>query len=102
MLIGLAVVLLILFISLYLLKRLSSPRGAAGGLLRVVAAVAIGPRERVVIIEAGDSWLLLGVAPGRVNALGELPRQALAAAPPATATDFAGWLRQIMERRNAR
>ena len=100
---GLGVVIALLVGALWLLKRLTAPRGAAAGLLRVVAGAAVGPRERVVLVEVGDAWLVLGVAPGQVNALHQLPRQAVApdAAAPA-GKDFGAWLKQVMERKNAR
>jgi flagellar protein FliO/FliZ len=100
---ALAVVLALLFASLWLLKRLSAPRGDAAGLMRVVAGTAVGARERVVVVEVGTTWLVLGVAPGRVSALAEIPRANL---PPEAqsqqAKDFAGRLRQLLDRRNAR
>lgn len=102
MLLGLGVVLLLLFASLYLLKRLAAPRGTAAGLLRIVAGTAVGTRERVVVVEVGDTWLVLGVAPGRVTPLTQLPRQAVPEAKPLPGKDFAGWLTQMMDRRNAR
>jgi len=102
MLLGLGVVLALVFASLYLLKRLAAPRGAAAGLLRVVAATAIGPRERVVVLEIGDTWLVLGTAPGCVTQLSQLPRRDLPAATRVASKDFAGWLKQIMERHNGR
>ncbi len=99
MLAGLAVVIVLLFASLWLLKRLSAPRGPAGDLLKVVSATAVGPRERVVIVELGDTWLVLGVAPGRVSTLHELPRIAGVAAP-AAGGDFPDWLKKVLERRH--
>lgn len=104
MLLGLAFIVALIFASLWLLKRLSAPRGAGAHALRVIAGQAVGPRERVVIIEVGDTALVLGVAPGRVNTLHTLPRSAL---PPATqgasapAQQFAARLRQVMEKRHA-
>ena len=102
MLAGLAVVLALVFASLYLLKRLAAPRGAAAGLLRVVAATAIGPRERVVVLEIGETWLVLGTAPGSVTSLTQMPRQALPEVAAVAGKDFAGWLKQISDRRNGR
>lgn len=101
---SLAVVVLLLVGSLYLLKRISAPRGAASGLLRVIAGTAVGPRERVVLVEVGDTWLVLGVAPGSVTPLHQLPRLAKPSADEAVipGKDFAGWLKQVMVRRNAR
>ena len=98
---GLILVLALLFASLWLLKRLASPRGEAAGLLRVVAGTAVGPRERVVVLEVGDTWLVLGVAPGRVTALSEMPKNSLP--PPSQvvgSNDFAGRLRQMLDRRH--
>jgi flagellar protein FliO/FliZ len=101
LLLGLAIVLALLFASLWLLKRLSAPRGDAAGLMRVVAGTAVGTRERVVVIEVGTTWLVVGVAPGRVSALAEIPRASL---PPETdppqPRDFAGRLKQLLARGN--
>lgn len=101
---GLGVVIALLLGGLWLLKRLSAPRGAAAGALRVIAGAAVGPRERVVVVELGETWLVLGVAPGQVNALHHLPKQEAVSIPAAVpgGTDFGTWLRQIMERRNGR
>jgi flagellar protein FliO/FliZ len=40
----------------------------------VVGGVMLGPRERLVVVEVGDTWLLLGVGGGQVNILHTLPR----------------------------
>ncbi|MBU0752763.1 MAG: flagellar biosynthetic protein FliO [Gammaproteobacteria bacterium] len=101
LILSLLLVLGLLWGSLWLLKRLSAPRGVAGGLMKVVAATAVGTRERVVVVEVGSTWLVLGVAPGRVSALAEIPQQALPP-PAAEAKDFSGWLRQVVERKNGR
>ena len=101
MLVGLAVVLAMLVGSLWLLKRLTQPRGQNSALMRVVAGTAVGQRERVVLLEIGSTWLVIGVAPGEVSMLAEVPRQDMPAVPAAEGgKDFAGWLKQITERRN--
>lgn len=79
LLVGLAVVLALMVGALWLLKQLTQRRGGPSALLKVVAGTAVGPRERVVIVEVGSTWLVLGVAPGRVTPLAEVPRQATAA-----------------------
>ena len=96
---GLGAVLALLAASLWLLKRLTAPRGAAAGVLKVVTATAVGPRERVVIVEVGETWLVLGVAPGQVTTLHQLPRQSVAPAAPGPGSEFSARLRQMMERR---
>lgn len=98
MVLGLILVLGLLLATLWLLKRLGQPRGSAAGLLRVVAGVAVGTRERVVILELGESWLVLGIAPGQVSMLAEIPRRELPAAP--APKDFLGLLAERL-RKNA-
>lgn len=103
LLFGLAVVLALMIGSLWVLKKLVVQRGENAGLLRVVAGTAVGTRERVVIVEVGSTWLVLGVAPGRVSALAEVPRQTIAAeAASSGATSgegFPDWLRKLTQRR---
>jgi len=89
----------------WLLKRMA-PRGyGTGGVLRVIAGAAVGQRERVVVVEIGSSWLVVGVAPGSVNLLQQMPRSELppaAGGAPLASTAFAAWLKQMMEKRNGR
>ncbi len=95
---GLAVVLALLVGSLWILKRLVAQRDASAGLLRLVAGTSVGTRERVVIVEVGTTWLVLGVAPGRVSPLAEIPRQPIPAPSPGTGSPgegFSDWLRKL-------
>ncbi len=75
--IGLAIVLALIFGVAWVVRRVGPLSRAAGGPLRIVASQAVGQRERVVIVELGEQWLVLGVAPGRVSALSSLPRGTL-------------------------
>lgn len=100
MIFGLLLVLGLLLGTLWLLKRISQPRGQVAGLMRVVAGVAVGARERVVILELGNSWLVLGVAPGQVSTLAEIPRQEVpTTATPQAGQDFPAWLKQVIKNR---
>jgi flagellar protein FliO/FliZ len=78
----------------WLLRRAMRPSSGQASLLRVLAAVSVGPRERVVIVQAGSQWLVLGVAAGRVSALQTLPRGE-APAPEAAPGGFAEILRRL-------
>ncbi|MDR3213183.1 MAG: flagellar biosynthetic protein FliO [Azoarcus sp.] len=105
MLFGLFIVLAILAGCVWLLKRVSTPmRG--GGLLRVVGAAAVGPRERAVLLEVGDRIILLGVTPNNVRTLHVFTRDELPAAvaptpaaAPVALTAFAARLRQALHKR---
>jgi flagellar protein FliO/FliZ len=77
MLFGIVIVFGVLAGCVWLLKRFSSPvRG--NGLLRILGVTAVGPREKVVLLEVGEKVLMLGVTPNNVRTLhvfehGELP-----------------------------
>jgi flagellar protein FliO/FliZ len=103
--IGMAVVLAVIAAAAWLLKRIAPRTYGSSSVLRVVAGAAVGQRERVVIIEIGSTWLVLGVAPGCVNTLHQMPRAAdgeRALAPPDAQSSFAQWLRKFMEKRGER
>lgn len=75
----------------WLFRKLSGQYQGVQGQLKVVGSVAVGSRERVVIVAAGDTWLVLGVANGSVNKLHEMPPQAT---PEAPTGDFKSRLQQ--------
>ncbi|MCE9549953.1 MAG: flagellar biosynthetic protein FliO [Betaproteobacteria bacterium] len=89
----------------WILKRINLPQRAAGNLLKVQATVAVGQRERIVLVEINDTWLVVGVASGQVNALHSMPKSELPSAQMSIATGtngkFQDWLKQMMEKRNA-
>jgi flagellar protein FliO/FliZ len=75
--------------------------------LRMVGALNIGGRERIMVVEVGDQWIVVGASPGRVNALATMPKgdaaasAALAGHTP-SANSFADWLKQTIDKRNAK
>jgi flagellar protein FliO/FliZ len=69
---GLALVLALIFAVGWIMRRLAPARGGAAGPLRIVGTQALGARERVVLLEVGDQWLVVGVAPGNVRGLATL------------------------------
>jgi len=76
--------------------------------MRVVSSLNLGGRERTVLVEVADQWIVVGASPGRINALatmprqeGELPQLATAQNGPAAA-NFSEWLKQTIEKRNGK
>lgn len=65
----------------WLLKRVSTNRNSAHP-VRIVGTTSLGQRERIVIIEVKEQWLVLGVTANQISKLHEIP------APPATSTEL--------------
>ena len=90
-------------LSAWLLRRYGPTQlGASGSALRVLGGVMVGQRERLVLVEVNDTWLIVGVAPGRVNAVHSMPRpaqteqqtQAMVQQP-----SFSEWLKTAWQKR---
>ncbi len=103
---SLILVLAAVVVVAWVLKRISLPQHGAGNALKVISGVAVGQRERIVLVEVNDTWLVVGVAPGQVNALHTMPKGALPLSANSTMAGddnkFQVWLKQMMEKRNAR
>jgi len=107
MALGLIVVLGLIAALAWLLKRVTAQKSFAANTLRIISSASVGQRERVVLVEIGDTWLVLGVAPGNVRALHTLPKTELAVAmrgqsdnPVAQGNSFAEWLKKMAEKRS--
>lgn len=66
---GLVVVVFLIVGMAWVMRRMGGMPGTATGALRVLGGLSMGTRERVVLIQVGETQLLLGVAPGRVQTL---------------------------------
>lgn len=101
--IGLVAVLLLIAATAWVAKRFGVTRGGASNVLNVISSASVGARERVVVVEVGESWLVVGVAPGSVNALMTLPRGEI---QPTSAhslnTSFAAGLQHLIEKRRGK
>ena len=102
----------------WFLKRFGPKASAGSAGLRVVGALNLGGRERIIVVEVGDQWVVVGASPGRVNALATMPRQEGGATNPrnasgapagatlhphlAPASSFSEWLKQTIDKRNAK
>jgi flagellar protein FliO/FliZ len=70
---GLLLILFLIIGGAWLFKRYGNLPMAGKGLVKVLSATSVGARERVVLVEVENTRLLLGVAPGQVRTLYELP-----------------------------
>ena len=100
---GLAVVLFLVVGTAWLLRRIGRVPGLSNQAIRTIGALAVGTRERVVLLEVGGTWILVGVAPGQVRSLATLPKGEVGAAETQASepAPFSIWLKRFTEGRNA-
>jgi flagellar protein FliO/FliZ len=98
-LLGLVVVAAMLYGFFWLLRRYGPTQVGTQGVVKVVGGVMLGPRERLVVVEVEDTWVLVGVAAGSVRTLHTLTKPDGASAPPTMATPpFADKLADLLRR----
>jgi flagellar protein FliO/FliZ len=79
-----AVIALILGLA-WLARRVGLVRhGTGGAAMKVVGSLTLGARQKVVMVEVGDTWLVLGVSAGEIRPLHTLPAQPDAMVPAGT------------------
>lgn len=81
-------------------RKVSGGRIFGQGNLRVISGVALGPKERIVLVEVADSWLVVGIVPGQIRTLHTLPKGESAPTLESTTPAFGEWLKAIRERKN--
>ena len=107
---GLGLVLAVIAGAAWLLRRFGGMARGAASVVKVIGGSAVGQRERVVLVEVGDTWLVVGVAPGHVTALHSMPKgESTVSFPNGTSTGspvgdarFSAWFKQVMEKRNGK
>ncbi|MCS0589460.1 flagellar biosynthetic protein FliO [Massilia norwichensis] len=109
---ALIVVLALLGALAWFLKRYGPKAMGGSANLRVVGSLSLGGRERLLVVEVGKQWIVVGASPGRVNALATMPKQedmdadadagdahAVLAPHAQPASSFADWLKQTIDKR---
>lgn len=66
---GLLIVLVSIVGLAWMMKRFGRLQSSAKGALQIIDGMALSTRERIVLVQVGDTQILLGVAPGRVEAV---------------------------------
>lgn len=96
---GLALILALFLGTAWLTRRLGGGGPVGGnGPMRIVGALPLGPRERILLVELGDTWLVVGVTPGQMRTLHVLPKGELPPTAGGGEKQFAHWLGQFRNR----
>lgn len=66
---GLAAIVVLIFGLAWLLRQVFRLQPTMHGRMRVLGGLSLGPRERIVLVKVGDTQLVVGTTPGRIQTL---------------------------------
>ncbi|MUT52215.1 flagellar biosynthetic protein FliO [Pseudomonas sp. TDA1] len=97
MVFGLLLVVGLIFFLAWLLRRMQGTAVKGGQVIEIVGSRAIGPRDRLLLVQVGKEQILIGHTPGSIEALHVLaePVEVPATARQAT-PEFAQRLMELM------
>jgi len=93
---GLLIVLVSVVALAWMLRRFGRLQSSAKGALRMIDGMALSTRERIVLVQVGDTQVLLGVAPGRVEAVHVLDKPVVADDAEEITGSFAARLKEAL------
>ncbi len=79
----------------WILRRLHGLPGSTHRALKVIATLPVGTRERIAIIQAGDTQVLIGLSPGRIQTLHVLDK------PVAEPAERSAGFKSLLDRERA-
>ncbi|MFK0095972.1 flagellar biosynthetic protein FliO [Pseudomonas sp. NPDC090592] len=97
MVFGLLLVVGLIFLLAWLLRRLQSTAVKGGQVIEIVGSRAIGPRDRLLLVQVGKEQILIGHTPGSIEALHVLAEPvAVPEGARQTTPEFAQRLMELM------
>ncbi|MFN7834493.1 MAG: flagellar biosynthetic protein FliO [Burkholderiaceae bacterium] len=70
----LLVILLLLGLTWFLKRAGVARLGGQGGFMKVLSVANLGTREKIALVEIGETWLVLGMTPSTINTLHVFPK----------------------------
>ena len=69
LLLGLLLVIGLIFLLAWLLRRMQQLNPRSNQAIKLISSHALGPRERLVLVQVGNEQVLLGLSAGRITPL---------------------------------
>ncbi|MDB6443573.1 MULTISPECIES: flagellar biosynthetic protein FliO [Pseudomonas] len=94
---GLLLVLGLIFFLAWLLRRVQQAGPAGKGqVIDIVGSRALGPRDRLVLVQVGNEQILLGLSPGTITALHVLKEPVQVPSTEQATPEFAQRLMELL------
>lgn len=96
---SLVAILVVIFLAAWMLKRFSGYPGIASGHLRVLGAISLGQREKVVLLQVGKEQIVVGVTSSEISLLHKLEEEVeVEEMKPVMSGAFANRLQEALSR----
>ncbi|KGS13006.1 MULTISPECIES: flagellar biosynthetic protein FliO [Pseudomonas syringae group] len=96
LLFGLILVVGLIFVLAWLMRRVQSAGPNNSQVIELVGSRALGPRDRLVLVQIGNEQVLLGITPGRITPLHVLKEPVQVPVREQTTPEFAQRLMELM------
>ncbi|KAF1012146.1 MAG: Flagellar protein FliO [Pseudomonas fluorescens] len=93
---GLLLVVGLIFVLAWLMRRVQRVGPGNGQVIELVGSRALGPRDRLVLVQVGEEQILLGITPGRIAPLHVLKTPVSVSKTEAAAPEFAQRLMELL------
>jgi len=93
---GLILVVVVIFALAWLVKKLNLNQQSHNGLIKIIAGLSIGTRDRIVLLQIGEEQILVGLTPGRIEKLHTLVQPLEVSGEQPVSVSFASKLNQLM------
>ena len=80
--VGLLIIVGLLLLAAFFMRRIYGGRPFGQGPMKLLGGIAVGNRERILLVEVQDTWLVIGLAPARSAPCTPCPRANCPREPP--------------------
>lgn len=70
----LGVVIAVILLFGWIFKRVGLNQKSPNGLIKIISGLMISPREKIILIEVADQWVLVGISSGVMETLHAFPK----------------------------
>lgn len=100
---GLVAVLTLMAVAAWFFKKLGPVNTGNKLPVKIIGGVSVGNRERIMVVEVADQWIVVGVTSNQINTLSTMPKQEKLVEEStynAQENQFSSWLKRTMDKRS--
>lgn len=96
LLLGLLLVVALIFVLAWVMRRVQRVGPNSGQVIELISSRALGPRDRLMLVQVGQEQILLGITPGRITPLHVLKEPVQVPEREQVTPEFAQQLMKLM------